>query len=227
MAVLPRVSIQAASSSGDTLIAAVSDGGTLVFDRGAHVRWRDSMFGTASRIAAISPDGRKVAVVTRDSVGLHDLVTGRSKVLGIHSATAARYRTNYVVWSNDGRRFAVYRVDWDVPDSALLWVFTRDGKAAAQPRRLEANYGENLFWMGDTVVLVASPYLPDLRKWIHQKPWSVGPCKVTAVTLRGHLQTWMVQGRFGGDDVWYQQGRHLVCVDKSRGYAAVFQVPVQ
>ena len=53
--VLPRVSAWRATSSGDTLIAAVSHSGTVVFDREARIRRRDSMFGTASRIAAISP----------------------------------------------------------------------------------------------------------------------------------------------------------------------------
>jgi hypothetical protein len=120
----------------------------------------------------------------------------------------------------------VYRADWNVLDTALLWTFTSDGKGATQPRRLEANCGERLFWMGDTVVLVASPYFSDLR-WTGGKHPPTGPCRVTAVTLRGGLQTWMVKGNFEWDGVWYQQGRRFAYVDRYRGYAAMFRVPMQ
>jgi hypothetical protein len=120
----------------------------------------------------------------------------------------------------------VYRADWNVLDTALLWTFTSDGKGATQPRRLEANCGVRLFWMGDTVVLVASPYFSDLR-WTGGKHPPTGPCRVTAVTLRGGLQTWMVKGNFEWDGVWYQQGRRFAYVDRYRGYAAMFRVPMQ
>jgi hypothetical protein len=224
--VLPRISIQGASSSGDTLIAAGSHDGTAVFDHKARVRWRDSMFGAAPRVAVISPDGRKVAVITRDSVGLHDLLTGRNKTWGVHPGTATRYRTNRVAWSGDGRRFAVYRADWHIPDTALLWTFTSGGKGAARPRRLKANCGDRPFWSGDTVLLIASPYFTDQR-WTANKQPPAGPCRVTAVTLRGGVRTWFVKGSFEWDDVWYQQGRSFAYVDRSRGYAAVFEVPIQ
>ena len=223
--VLPWLSIQGASSSGDTLIAAVSQSGTVVFDRRAGIRWRDSMFGAAARVAAISPDGRRVAVVTRDSVGLHDLVTGRNKTLGIRPGTVTRFRTSNVVWSDDSRHFAVYRADWNVLDTSLLWTFTRDGIGAAQPRRLKANCDGKLFWMGDTVVLIESPCFSDLR-WTSDKCPPAGPCRVTTETVRGVLQIWMVEGDFGWEDVWYRQGRRFASVDRSRGYAAVFEVPV-
>ena len=222
--VLPRLSV--ANSSGDTLIAAVFHSGTVVFDRDARVRWRDSMFGAAPRVAAISPDGRRVAVVTRDSVGLHDMMTGRDKKFGLCPGTATRYRTNRVVWSEDSRRFAVYRADWDVVDTALLWTFTSAGRGAARPRRLETNCGDRPFWMGDTVVLIASPHFTNLR-WTANKQPTPGPCKVTVVTLRGRLQTWFVKGSFEWDNIWYQQGRRFAYVDKSGGHATVLEVPVK
>lgn len=225
--VLPRVSTWTATGSGDTLFAAVSYGGTVVFDRTARVRWRDSLFGIASRIAAISPDGRTVAVVTRESVGLHDLVTGKNKVLGLDSAAVPRYRARSVVWSNDSRRIVVWRDDRGVPDSALLSVIARNGEPTAPSRKLETDYAQNLFWMGDTVVMVASPFLPNPKKWMSDKPYHTGPCRVIAVTSRSGIQTWTVPGRFGQLGVWYLQGRSFAYVDRDRGYYAVFQVPVK
>jgi hypothetical protein len=223
--VLPRVSVSTATGSGDTLMAAVSKSGTIVFDRRARIRWRDSLFGTASRIAAISPDGRTVAVVTRDSVGLHDLVTGSNHVLGFDTATAATARARSIVWSDDGRRAAVrYLVSRDAADSVLLRVLTRDAKEVAPPLRLESGYVDNMFWMGDTVVLVASPGEPGDKG---NKMYQRGPCKAFAVTLNGGMRTWTVPGRFGRLGVWYQQGRSLAYVDKDMGYYAVFQVPVK
>ena len=223
--VLPRVSIWTATGSGDTLMAAVSQSGTIVFDRGAEIRWRDSMFGTASRIAAISPDGRTVAVVTRDSVGLHDLVTGSNKVLGFEAATAAPIRASSIAISDDGRRVAVrYLVGRDVADSVLLRILTSGGEELAPARRLESDYVDNMFWMGDTVVLVASPGVPGYKG---DKMYQTGTCKAFAVTLNGDMRTWMVPGRFGRLGVWYQQGRSLAYVDKDLGYFAIFQVPVQ
>jgi hypothetical protein len=225
--VLPRVNTWTASSSGDTLFAASSRNGAAVFDREARILWKDSPFRAAPHRVAISPDGWRVAIVTRDSVGMHDLATGRTRILGIDSATAAHYYLCSAAWSDDSRRIAVYRVDRDVPDSALLWVLTRDGEEDAPARKLATNYAQNLFWMGDTVVLVASPFLPNPQEWIHDKPYQRGACRVIAVTLRGNMQTWAVPGRFGQLGAWYQQGRHLVYVDRGFGYAAVFQVPVQ
>ncbi|MCX6843494.1 MAG: hypothetical protein NTX53_14570 [candidate division WOR-3 bacterium] len=224
--VLPGLSIQGASSHGDTLIVAVSRSGTVVFDRRARIRWRDSMFGTAARVAAISPDGRRVAVVTQDSVGLHDLLIGRNKTLGIRPGTATRFRANKVVWSDDSRHFAVYRADGHVLDTALLWTFTSDGEGAVKPRRLKANCDGRPFWMGDTVVLIESPYYTDLH-WTANKQPPAGPCRVTAVPRRGRVQTWMVKGRFGEGSNWFQQGRYLASVNKSGGDVVVFQVPVK
>jgi hypothetical protein len=225
--VLPRVPMRLATSSGDTLIAVVSQNGTLVLDREARVRWQDGMFGTAPRVAAVSPDGQKVAVVVRDSVGIHDLVTGTNRVLGIPSSTVMGHRYHFVVWSSDSRHFAMYRADSYGPGSAMLWVFTRDGRSAAKPRKLDANYGEQLFWMGDTVVLATTPYVDSLQERLRDKHWFVGPSRVTAVPLRGRGQTWIVKGRFGEGSDWFQQGRCLASVCKSVGDAVVFQVPVK
>jgi hypothetical protein len=183
------------------------------------------MFGTASRIAAISPDGRTVAVVTRDSVGLHDLVTGSNKVLGFETATASPIRARSIALSDDGRRVAVrYLVGRNVADSVLLRILTSGGEEIAPARRLESDYVDNMFWMGDTVVLVASPGVTGNKG---DKMYQTGPCKAFAVTLNGDMQTWMVPGRFGRLGVWYQQGRSLAYVDKDMDYFAVFQVPVK
>jgi len=45
------------------------------------------------------------------------------------------------------------------------------------------------------------------------------------VPLRGHVKTWMAQGRFGEGSDWFQQRRYLACV--AGGYQAVFEVPMQ
>ena len=223
--VLPHVSMWTATGSGDTLMAAVSRSGTIVFDRRARIRWRDSLFGPASLIAAISPDGREAAIATRDSVGLHDLMTGSNKVLGFDTSTAATARVRSIVWSDDSRRVAVrYLVGRDSADSVLLRVLTRDTMEVAPPRTLVSDYVDNMFWMGDTVMLVASPGVPEYGGG---KTYQRGSCKVFALTLTGHTQTWMVPGRFGRLGVWYQQGRDLAYVDKDMGYFAVFQVPAK
>jgi hypothetical protein len=222
--VLPGASIRGASSSGDTLFVAPSRAGTIAFDRAARILWRDNVARAAPHVATISPDGREVAIAARDSVVLHDLVTGRTTVNGVDSATAARQGLQLIVWSNDGSKIAMYHADSDVPDSATLSILTRDGTLARPARRLARYYTERLFWMGDTVVLVASPYVPDMRKWTHDKPLQSGPCKVTAVTLSGKTHEWTVPGRFGQLGHWYQQGRQLGYVGS---HIAVFQVPVQ
>ena len=224
--VLPGLSIRAASGSGDTLIAAVSRRGTIVFDHSARIRWQDSMFGTAPRVAAISPDGRRVAVITRDSAGLHDLATGRNKTLGLLPETATRLRFDRVVWSDDSRRFAVYRADWDVVDTALLWTFTSAGQGSSRPRKLVTNCGERPFWTGDTILLIAAPYFSDLH-WTANKEPTPGPCRVTAVAPRGGLQTWFVKGVFRWANVWCQHRRSFAYVDKSRSHAVVFEVPIK
>ncbi|MBN2466115.1 hypothetical protein JXD38_10895 [candidate division WOR-3 bacterium] len=222
--VLPRVSSWTATGSGDTLMAAVSGSGTIVFDRKARIRWRDSMFGTAPRIAAISSNGRTVAVVTRDSVGLHDLVTGENKVLGFDTAMSASVRARSIALSDDGSLVAIlYRVGERVPDSLLLRVLARDAKEVTPPYRLESDYLDNMFWMGDTVVLVASPGVPGDRGG---KMYQTGPCKALAVTLNGDARTLTVPGVFGRLGVWYQQGRTLAYVDRHMGYFAVFRVPM-
>jgi hypothetical protein len=182
------------------------------------------MFGTVPRVAAISPDGGKVAIITSDSVGLHDLATGRNKTFGLLPETATRLRVDRVVWSDDSRRFAVYRADWDVVDTALLWTFTSAGKGSSKPRRLEANCGERPFWTGDTVILIAAPYFTD-RRWSGKQP-TPGPCRVTAVSPSGGVQTWFVRGVFTWHKDWYQQGRRFAYVDKTGGHAAVFEVPM-
>jgi hypothetical protein len=223
--VLPRVSAWTATASGDTLMAAVT-GGTVVFDRSARIRWRDAMFGTAPRVAAISPNGRKVAVITSDSVGLHDMVTGSTKALGLHPETATRLRITRAVWSDDSRRIAVYRTDWDVVDTALLWTFSGDGKGSTKPRRLSANAGDQPFWAGSTVLLIASPYFTDSH-WRAAKQPTPGPSRVMAVAPRGLTRTWFVKGVFQWNKDWYQQGRRFAYVDKSGGHAVVFEVPIR
>jgi hypothetical protein len=223
--VLPSAVVWRATSSGDTLIAAASSGAALVFDREAKVRWQDSMFGNATRLVAISPDAGKVAVVTRDSVCIHDMTNGTDKVMSIPSVTVTGHRTHLVAWSSDSRRFAIYRADSCGPSAAMLWVLTKDGKMAAKPRRLDANYDERLFWMGDTVVLATTPYVDSLPERLRGKRWFLGPSRITAVPLRGRVQTWMVDGRFREGSEWFAQGRCLACV--SGGYAAVFEVPIR
>jgi len=221
---LPRVSAWTATASGDTLVAAVSRSGVLVFDRRARIRWRDSLFGAASRIAAISQDGRTVAVVTRDSVGLHDLVTGENKVLGFDAAMASSVRARSIALSADGGLVAVlYRVGESAPDSLLLRVLTRDAKKVAPPRSLVSDYIDNMFWMGDTVVLVASPGVTENKGG---KMYQIGSCAALAVTLNGDTRTLTVPGRFGRLGVWYQQGRCLAYVDTQMSDYAVFRVPM-
>jgi hypothetical protein len=81
-----------------------------------------------------------------------------------------------------------------------------------------------MFWMGDTVVLIASPGVPGHRG---DKMYQTGPCVALAATLNGDTRTLTVPGRFGRLGVWYQQGRSLAYVDKDMGYFAVFRVPMQ
>lgn len=221
--VLPRAYARTANSSGDTLFAVLTARGAMVFDSRMRVVWQSRPLG-APRAAAISPDGWKIAIVTRDSVGVHDLATGRAKGQGMDPPTAARYGQFSVAWSDDGRLLAVYRSENAVPDSGLLWILTRDGAWAAPARRLETNYARSLFWMGDTVVLAASPYLPNTRERIRGKPLQTGPCRVIAATLSGKIRSWIVPGRFGEHGRWHQQGRRLGYVGF---HTAVFQVPVQ
>jgi|GEM_PF-6123902 len=224
--VLPYVSIWDASSSGDTLFAAASHRGTVVFDRRARVRWQGSRLGTESRVVAISPDGQRVAVVTQDSAVLHDLVTGRDKVLDTHMATAASYQSYHVAWAHDSRRFAVHRADWDSAGSAMLWVLGRDDQAAGPPRKLDSDFSGCMFWTGDTVVLIASACHPDMWKRTSAPSFYRGPCKVSVVTPLGKTKTWTVPGRFGRYGRWHQQGRCFAYADTQMGYYAVFQVPM-
>ena len=223
--VLPGVSISSASSSGDTLFVATSRAGAIVFDRKARVRWRDGV-PRGPYVATISADGRAVRIAARDSVVLHDLITGVTTVKAVDSAMEQSKRPDPIAWSSDGRRVAMYSIDSEVPDSATLWIVTRDGTLAIPARRLAASYTERLFWMGDTVVLVASPYVPDRRKRPTGPRFEQGPCKVTTVTLSGETQESTVTGHFGELGGWYQQGRHLAYLDTQLHYFAVFLVPV-
>jgi hypothetical protein len=223
--VLPGAVVWLATSSGDTLVAAASDGGALVFDREARIRWQDSVLGGATGLVAISPDAHKVAAVARDSLVVHDMTNGADRVLRIPSATLAGRRTNLLVWSRDSRRFALYRADSYGPGAAMLWSFTSDGKAATKPRRLDANYGEQLFWMGDTVVLATTPYVDSVEERLRGKHSFAGQVRITAVPLRGRVQKWMVDGRFREGSQWSAQGRCLACV--ADYYAAVFEVPTK
>jgi hypothetical protein len=224
---LPSVSIGSASSLGDTLIAASSGRTITVFDHNARIVWQGSPFGGAFQSGVISPDERRVAIVAEESLGIQDLATGNAKVLRLDRVTAAYGASGFIAWSEDSRRFALYRINSEVPDSAMLWVFTRDGKMAGKPRTLETNYARHMFWMGDTVVLVAAPFLPSPREWMYDKPYQNGPCKVIAVPPRGKTQTWIVPGRFGQYQEWQRQGRQLAYVERSNGHAVVFRVPAK
>ncbi len=225
--VLPGASIRTASSSGDTLFVATSRAGTIVFDRNAKVHWRDDIPRSGPYVPTISSDGREVRIAARDSVVLHDLTTGITTAKAVDSAMKPRQRPDLIAWSSDGRRVAMYRIDSEVPDSATLWIVTRDGTLASPATRLAASYTERLFWMGDTAVLVASPYVPDRRQWPIGPRFEQGPCKVTTITLSGKTQELTVTGHFGELGGWYQQGRHLAYLDTQLHYFAVFLVPAQ
>jgi hypothetical protein len=214
-------------SSGDTLFLAQSHAGTIVFDRRARILWRDGVLRPGPCLATISSDGREVDIASWDSVIVHDLMSGKTTAKAVDSSTGPRRGLDGIAWSGDGRRVSMYRRDVDVPDSATLWGVNRDGRLASPARRLAASYTEHLFWMGDTVVLVASPYDPNMRKRMHDKPLGRGSCKVTAVALSGKTQEWTVPGLFGQLGGWHQQGRTLAYIDTELSYYAVFQVPVK
>jgi len=226
LGVLPRISIWYTNSFKDSLIAAVSDSGVVVFDRGAKVRWQGSMFRSTPRVATISPDGQRVAIVTGDSVGLHDLTASRDLVLGFDSAGTLPNPSILTAWSSDSRRIAVCRVGSGPTGSTMLSIITGDGEPAFPSLRLEAGSGVNLSWTGDTAVLIALARVPD-RAFSSDKLPPLGPYRVTAVTPSGGVRTWTVKGRFGSDDILYQQGRRFAAVGRYRGYAAVFQLPMQ
>jgi hypothetical protein len=224
--VLPSLSIGNMGSSGDTLFVAPSRAGTIVFDRKARVRWQDGVSRAGPYVATISSGGREVAVAARDSVVLRDMVSGMTTVRAVDSAVG-RQRLDLIAWSSDCRRIAMYRRDNEVPDSATLWTVACDGTLVGPAQRLAASYTERMFWMGDTVVLVASPHVPDMRKRMHDKPLQRGSCKVTAVVPSGKIQEWTVTGLFGRLGGWFQQGRNLAYVDTQLSYFAAFQVPMQ
>lgn len=224
--VLPEVTGRIISS-GDTLFVAPTRAGVVVFGGLAlGILWRDGVQRDWPCAVTISSDGRKVAIAAWDSIIVHDLVTRRTAAKAVQSATGTRRGLDGIAWSGDGSRIAMYRRDIEVPDSATLWEVNRDGRLASPARRLAATYSEHLFWLGDTVVLVSSPYYPDMRGRPQDMPLSRGPCKATAVAPSGKTMEWIVPGLFGQLGVWHQQGRILAYIDTELSYYAVFQMPV-